>query len=167
MCYSVVLQFSYILEISTLSNIWQHTKIPKTFPGGSQKRLQSTFWSLFFVVIQTPIPPPEQKNAPNSAQKVPRRHSEQKKVSFPARKGMPTASRAEKCPKSCAEGALRRLQAEKGIISCAERDTNRLPGRKTPQIRRGGCSEAVPGRKRYHFLRRRCSVGNAYPFLFL
>ena len=50
-------------------------------------------------------PPAEQKNSPILARKVHRRHLGQKKVSFPARNGMPTACRAGKQPNSCAEGA--------------------------------------------------------------
>ena len=38
----------------------------------------------------------EQKNTPKPAQKVSRRDSGQKKVSFPARNGIPPASRAER-----------------------------------------------------------------------
>ncbi len=85
-----------------------------------------------------------------------------------------TRLRAEKHPKSCAEGTSEWFRAEKGIISCPEWGTNCLPSRKTPQIRRrrysegiwgrkmpqirrGRCSEAAPGRKRYLFLRGRCS----------
>ena len=82
-------------------------------------------------------PPAEQENTPNPARKVLRGGSGQKKVSFLARNGIPTACRAENHPKSGAEGAPRRLRAEKGIISCAERDTNRLPSRKIPQFLRG------------------------------
>ena len=72
----------------------------------------------------------------------------------PATSYLSPATRAEKHPNSCAEGAPRRFRAEKGIISCAERDTTRLPSRKTPQFPRRRCSKAVPGRKRYHFRRR-------------
>ena len=67
----------------------------------------------------------------------------------PARNWIPTACQAEKCLKSCAEGALEAFQAEKGIISCAEWDTTRLPGRKMPEIRRGRCPGGIWGRKRY------------------
>ena len=66
--------------------------------------------------------PAEQKNAPNPARKVLRRHLGQKNTPNPARNGLPTACRAEKHPQSCAEGASRQLQAEKGIFSCAEWD---------------------------------------------
>ena len=97
-------------------------------------------------------PPAEQENAPNSARRVPRRHLRQKKASFPARNGIPTACRAGKCPKSCAEGASEAFEAEKGIFSCVERNTNRLPSRKMPQFLRGGCPGGIWGRKRYHFL---------------
>ena len=84
---------------------------------------------------------------------MPRRYLGQKKVSFPARNGIPTACRAGKCPKSCAEGAPEAFGAEKGIISGAERDANRLPSRNRRQILRRRCTEAAPGRKRHHFLR--------------
>ena len=63
------------------------------------------------------------------------------------------SSRAEKHPKSCAEGVTEAFRAEKGIISCAELDTTRLPGRKTPQILRRRCYKGIPGRKRYLFQR--------------
>ena len=63
------------------------------------------------------------------------------------------SSRAEKHPKSCAEGATRAFRAEKGIFSCAEWITHRLPSRKTPQILRRRCYKGIPRRKRYHFLR--------------
>ena len=52
----------------------------------------------------------------------------------------PTASRAEKCPSTCAECAPEAFGAEKGIFSGAEWDTNRLPSRKMPLNLRGGCS---------------------------
>ena len=94
--------------------------------------------------------PPEQKNTPIPAQKVPRRHSGQKKVSFPARNGTRTACRAGKHTKSRAEGAPEAFRAEKGIISCAEWDTLRLPGRKAPQ-----------------FLRRRCHTNTSSTTIFL
>ena len=57
--------------------------------------------------------PAEQKNTPIPARKVLRGGSGQKKVSFSAQNGIPTACRAEKCSQSCAEGAMRRLGAEK------------------------------------------------------
>ena len=98
-------------------------------------------------------PPPKQKNTPIPAQKVPRRHSGQKKVSFSARNGIPTSSQAGKRLVSCAKGAPEAFRAEIGIISCAEWNTNLLPSRKTPQILRRRCSGGIPGRKRYHFLR--------------
>ena len=88
-----------------------------------------------------------QENAPNPARKVPRRYLKQKKVSFPAQNGIPPACRAEKRPKSCAEGAPEAFGAEKGIFSCAEWDTNRLPGRKMPHIRRGRCPVGIWSRK--------------------
>ena len=94
-----------------------------------------------------------QKNTPNLAQKVPRRHLGQKKVSFPARNGIPAACRAGKHPKSCAEGASEAFVAEKGIISCAERDANRLLSRKIPQILRGRCIGGFPSRKTPKFRR--------------
>ena len=77
-------------------------------------------------------PPAGQENAPNPAQKVLCSGYRQKKASFPARNGIPTACRAGKCLSTCAEGAPRQFRAEKGIISGAERDTNRLPSRKLP-----------------------------------
>ena len=98
--------------------------------------------------------PAEQKNAPNPAREVPRRHLEQKKVSFPARKKIPLAYRAEKHPNSCAEGATEAFGAEKGIIFCAEWDTTRLPGKKMLPILRGRCYGGIWSRKRHHFLRR-------------
>ena len=98
-------------------------------------------------------PPAGQKNAPNPTRKVPRRNLRQKKVSFPARNGMPPACRAGKCPKSCAEGAPEVFGAEKGIISCAERDATRLPGRKMHQILRGRCIGGFPSRKMPQFRR--------------
>ena len=90
---------------------------------------------------------------------MPRRHLRQKKVSFPARNGIPTACRAGKHSKSCAEGAPRRLWAEKGIFSGAERDDNRLPSRKTPQILRGGCPGGFPSRITPQILRGGCPGG--------
>ena len=105
---------------------WRVTKI------GFRTRSEA----FFLCISDTPIPPPEQK-----------------KVSFPARKGIPTASRAEKCPKSCAKGTPEAFRAEKGIFSRAERDTNRLPSRKMPQFLRGRYLGGNPGRKRYLFLR--------------
>ena len=65
-------------------------------------------------------PPAEQENAPNPARKVPRRYLGQKKASFPARNGIPTACRAEKCPKSCADGAPRRSRQKKASFLDAE-----------------------------------------------
>ena len=75
-------------------------------------------------------PPSEQKNAPNSARKVPRGGSGQKNSLIPARNGMPTVCRAEKHHKYCAEGASEASRAEKHPKSCAEWDANRLRGRK-------------------------------------
>ena len=88
-------------------------------------------------------PPAEQENTLNPARTVLRGGSGQKKVSFPARNGIPTAYQAEKDGKSCAEVTPRRFGAEKCIISCAEWVTNRLPSRKMPQIRRGRCVESA------------------------
>ena len=88
-------------------------------------------------------PPPEQKNAPQPARNVLRRHLRQKKASFPARNGIPTASRAGKCPSTCAESAPRKFRAEKGIFSGAEREYTRLPSRKMPLNLRGMCSGGI------------------------
>ena len=65
-------------------------------------------------------PPAERENTRNPARKVLRGGSGQKKASFPARNGIPTARRAGKCPSTCADGSPCWLRAEKGIFSGAE-----------------------------------------------
>ena len=110
-------------------------------------------WTAAFCICET-IRLQGQENAPQPARRALRGGSGQKKASFPAQNGIPTACRAGKCPSTCAEGAPRLFRAEKGIFSGAEWDTTRLPGRKMPLNLRRRCSEAIPGRKRYHFRRR-------------
>ena len=128
----------------------------RKMPQNQRRRCPRGIWSRkrhLFLRRMGYLPPAGQKNAPNPARKVPQRHLEQKKASFPAQNGMPTAFRAGKCPKSCAEGTPEAFEAEKGIFSCSEWNTNRLPGRKMPQIRRGRCSRGIWSRKRHLFLR--------------
>jgi hypothetical protein len=67
--------------------------------------------------------------------------------------GATEAFGAEKGGNSCAEGNQEAFGAEKGIIFCAECDTYSLTSRKMPQILRGRCSGAVPGRKKGDFLK--------------
>ena len=144
-----------ILHFPTIVEIFHRLpsrKTPQFLRGRYPKRILSRK-RYHFLHRTGYLQPDEQKNAPNPAQKVHGNIWSRKRYHFSARKRIPTACRAGKCPNSGAEGAPRQLRAEKGGKSCAEQDTHRLPRRKTPQIQRGRYSGAVPGRKKGDFLK--------------
>ena len=98
---------------------WDTTRLPSgKMPQFPRRGCRGSIWGgkrCYFPRRIGYPPPPEQKNAPIPARRVPLRHLGRKKASFSARNGIPTACRAGKHPNSCAEGAPEVFREEKGI----------------------------------------------------